>query len=85
MSLAITNNEIVESKYKSYHILPIVLYGDAKVEHENKLRTYCERIPQLEKQYKQAFSMIQGHCIKCSWIRLSVIRIGTTQVNHTIY
>ena len=64
MSLAITNNEIVESKYKSYHILPIVLYGDAKVEHENKLRKYCERITKLEKQYEQAFSMIRVHCMK---------------------
>ena len=47
ISLAILNNEIVESRYKSNHILPIVLEDDAKVEHGNKWRTYPERIPQL--------------------------------------
>ena len=46
-SLAILNNEIVESRYKSIHILPIVLEDDAKVEHGKKWRTYPERIPQL--------------------------------------
>ena len=53
MSLNIVNNEIVESKYKSHHILPIVLEGDAKVEHENKWHTYNKRIAQLDKQHHQ--------------------------------
>ena len=35
-SLAIINNEIVESEYKSHHIPPIVLEGYYKVEHDNK-------------------------------------------------
>ena len=45
--LAILNNEIVEAEYKIHHILPIVLEGDAKVEHDNTWRTYCEIIAQI--------------------------------------
>ena len=47
MSLAILNNEIVEAKYKSQHILPIVLDGDVKVEHYNEWQTYRERKSKL--------------------------------------
>ena len=36
MSLAIINNEFAYSEYKSQHILPIFLGGDAKVEHDKK-------------------------------------------------
>ena len=44
MSLAILNNEIVWAKYKIQRILPIVLEGDAKVEHDNAWWTYCDMI-----------------------------------------
>ena len=47
ISLAIFNNEIVEADYKSHHILPIVLEGDDKLDHDNKCQTYFERITQL--------------------------------------
>ena len=45
--LSVLNNEIVESEYEIHHILPIVLEGDAKVEHDNTWRTYCEIIAQI--------------------------------------
>ena len=60
MSLAILNNEIMEAEYKSHHMLPIVLERDAKLDHGNKWRTYCERISQLKKQHGQALYMIRG-------------------------
>ena len=60
MSLSILNNEIVESKYKNNHIVPIVLEGGAKAENENKWQTYCERIKKLYKKCGQAFSMIRA-------------------------
>ena len=44
MSLAILSNEIVEAEYIIHHILPIVLEGNDKVEHDNKWRTYRESI-----------------------------------------
>ena len=53
ISLAILNDEIVEAKYKIHRILPILLEGDAKVEHDNKLRTYSEIIVQLYNQPRQ--------------------------------
>ena len=58
MSLAILNNEIVEVKYKIQSILTIVLEVDAKVEHENEWRAYCEIKSQLENQRGKSFSMI---------------------------
>ena len=64
MSLAILNNGIVEAKYKSNQILPIVMEGGAKVEHENKWRKYRERIVKLEKQCGQEFYMIRGQCMQ---------------------
>ena len=64
MSLAILNNEIAEAEYKSHHILPIVPEGDAKVEHENKWRTYCERFAQLDKQRIKELYMIRGQCMQ---------------------
>ena len=42
-SLAVLNNKIVEAKYSSQHILPIVLEVDSKIEHKNYRHTYCER------------------------------------------
>ena len=63
-TLAILNNEMVESRYKNNHIQPIVLEGDAKVEHDNKWKTYCERIAQLYKQRGQTLSMIRGQCMQ---------------------
>ena len=51
----------MESEYKSHHILLIVLENDVKVEHENKWRTYCERITQIEKQSGQTLSIIGVH------------------------
>ena len=47
ISLDILNNEIVEAEYKNQHILPIVMESDTKVDHENKWRTYHDRISQL--------------------------------------
>ena len=47
ISLTILNNEIMEADYKSHNILPIVMEGDTKVDHDNKCRTYCERVIQL--------------------------------------
>ena len=38
MSFVILNNEFLEAKYISQHIVPIVLEGDAKIEHGNKWR-----------------------------------------------
>ena len=35
MDIAVLNNEIAEDEYKIQHILPIVLKGDTRVEHEN--------------------------------------------------
>ena len=64
MSLALPNNEITEVEYKSRHILPIVLEGDAKVEHVNKWRTYLERTSCLEKQHILSFYMIRCQCMK---------------------
>ena len=64
MHLAILNNEIVEAWYKSHHIISIFLEGNAKVEHDNKWRTYHDMIAQLEKQRGQAFSMIRGQYMK---------------------
>ena len=49
---------------KSYHIVPIVLEGDAKVEHDNKCRIYRERITHLEKKCGQSLSMIKGQCMQ---------------------
>ena len=51
---------MMESRYKSKHILHIVMEGNAKVEHENEWQTYCERNSQLENQRGQALSMIRG-------------------------
>ena len=64
MSLDILNNLIVETKYKSNHILPIVMEWNAKVDHNNKCQKYCEWISQLDKKCGQAFSMIRGQCIQ---------------------
>ena len=63
MSLSIINNEIVESKYKSQHIPPIVLEGDEKLDNDNEWQTYHERNSKVEKQCGQAFSMIRGQCM----------------------
>ena len=52
ISLAILRNEIVEAEYKSHPILPIYLEGDAKLEHNNKWRTYCERVVKLNNANK---------------------------------
>ena len=46
MSLAILNSKKSESEYRSKRILPIVLEGDDKVEHDNEWRTYRDRNPQ---------------------------------------
>ena len=59
ISLAITNNEILEVEYKIQRILPIVLEGDARVEYDNQWQTYFERKSQLEKKHRQELSMIQ--------------------------
>ena len=59
-SLAILINEIVEAEYKINHILPIVMEGDDKVDHDNKWRTYFERITKLENQRKKTFYMNRG-------------------------
>ena len=64
MFLVILNNAIVDSEYKSQHILTIGLEGDAKLEHDNKWRTYRERITQLDKEHRQAFSMIRVQCMQ---------------------
>ena len=42
----------------------IVLEGDDKLEHKNEWRTYREKKSRLERKYCQAFSMIQGQCVK---------------------
>ena len=54
----------MEYEYKIHQILTIVLEGDVKVEHDNKWRTYCEIIAQLEKQLVQTFSIIRGQCME---------------------
>ena len=54
----------MEAEYKIHHILPIVLEGDAKVDHENKWLTYCERIAKLDKQRGQALYLIRGQCMQ---------------------
>ena len=59
ITLAITNNEILEVEYKIQRILPIVLEGDARVEYDNQWQTYFERKSQLEKKHRQELSMIQ--------------------------
>ena len=64
MSVVFFNNGIVEADYKSHHILLMVLEGDAKVEHDNKWRTYHDRITKLDRQRRQALSMIRGHCMQ---------------------
>ena len=53
MSLATLNNEVLEAKYKRQHIIPIVMEGDAKVEHDNEWWTYRERNSGLENQRGQ--------------------------------
>ena len=77
MSLAILNNEMVEAKYKSHNILPMVLERNSKVEHDNKWHTYCERISQLENQRGQSLSMIRFQCM--------LVLLDKIQVNHTIH
>ena len=42
----------------------MVLKGDARVEHENRWRTYRERNSQLDKQRGQALSIIKGQCMQ---------------------
>ena len=64
MFLDILNNEIVEAKYKIHHTIPIVMQVDAKVAYDNKWRTYCEIISQLEKQHGQTFYMLRVQCIQ---------------------
>ena len=59
-SLAILNNEIMEAEHKRHFILPIVLEGDSKIEHDNEWQTYRERNSQLERQNRKEFSMIRG-------------------------
>ena len=60
MYLAILKSVIVEAKYKIQHILPIVMEGDARVEHDNEYWTYCESNSRLDNQRGQAFYMIRG-------------------------
>ena len=50
----------MEAKYKSKHILTIVMEGYAKVEHENEWQTYCESNSQLDNQRGQALSMLRS-------------------------
>ena len=50
----------MESRYKSKHILTIVLEGDSKLDHENEWQTYFEMNSQLEDQRGQALSMLRG-------------------------
>ena len=64
ISLTILNNEIMEADYKSHNILPIVMEGDTKVDHDNKCRTYCERVIQLQKKHGQSFYMIRGQIMQ---------------------
>ena len=54
----------MEDDYKSKLIIPIVMEGDSKVEHDNEWRTYREINPQLEKQHGKAFSIIRGQCMQ---------------------
>ena len=54
----------MEARYKSKHILTIVLEGDAKVDHENEWQTYCERNSQLDNQRGQALSMLRGQLMQ---------------------
>ena len=51
---------MMESKYKSEHILHIVMEGDSKLYHENEWQTYCEMNSKLENQRGQALSMLRG-------------------------
>ena len=64
MTLAVLDNEIMESEYKRKQIPPMFLEGNSKVEHDNEWQTYHERNSQLQKQSDQAFSMIQGKCMQ---------------------
>ena len=50
----------MEAKYKSKHILHIVMEVNAKVYHENERQTYCERNSQLDNQRGQALSILRG-------------------------
>ena len=61
----------MESKYKSKHILHIVLEVDAKVEHENEWQTYCESNSQLDNQRGKALSMLRGQ-----WIQVILDKIN---------
>ena len=54
----------MESRYKIQSIPPIVLEGDAKVEHGNEWRICGERKSQLKKQHGQAFYMIRCKCMQ---------------------
>ena len=51
---------MMESRYKSKHILHIVMEGDAKVDHENEWQKFCERNSQLYNQRGQALSILRG-------------------------
>ena len=51
---------MMEARYKSKHILHIVMEGNAKVEHENEWQTYCESNSQLDNQREKALSMLRG-------------------------
>ena len=50
----------MEARYKSKHILHIVMYGDVKVDHENEWQAYCESNSQVDNQRRQALSMLRG-------------------------
>ena len=47
MTLAVLDNEIMESEYKRKQIPPMFLEGNSKVEHDNEWQTYHERNSQL--------------------------------------
>ena len=54
----------MDARYKSKHILHIVMEGDAKEDHENEWQTYCERNSQLENQHGQALYMLRGQLMQ---------------------
>ena len=54
----------ISIKYNTSYPLPIVLEGDAKVEHRNEWQKLRERNSQLDKKRVQELCIIQGQCIQ---------------------
>ena len=78
ITLAEIKNEIAEELAKHEEPLEIVLFGDNKVEHEGKWKTFRENQSRLEKHKGQTFSIILRQCLQQLLDRMKQDVIWTT-------